>query len=88
MTFSLYQVAPRLAKARDERREELRVAAVRRRRVADLILKAERLVAHRDLQLVRAYDTRSSRYIAERQRKLKAAQSQLEHLRHAWRQAA
>jgi hypothetical protein len=84
-SFSLHDVAPRLAKARDQRREELRVASAQRRHLATLLLDAERRVAHRELQLVRSYATRNLKYIAHRQQKLKVAESQLEYAR---RQAA
>lgn len=70
----LTDFAPRLALARDQRRaqpaEESRFALV----IAERRLDLERLVAHRDLQLVRAYSSRSPSYIGTRQRKLAAAQ--------------
>lgn len=85
MTFSLHQVAPRLARAREQRREELRVASAERRHVLQLLLAAERCVAHRELQLQRAFVTGNGKYIAERFRKLSQAQRELERLqkRHA-----
>ncbi len=69
----LSDVAPRLARARDEwedmAREHRRQARVR----ATKRLQVERLVAHRELQLLRAGASGNRRYIAERQRKLDAA---------------
>jgi hypothetical protein len=88
--------APRLARARDALVEQLRRERRERGRLRALVTKAERLVAHRELQLVRAYATAKGSYIKERQRKLRAAQrerasyeqrlGQLE--RSAWREAA
>jgi hypothetical protein len=46
------------------------------------------LVAHRDLQLQRAFHTRNPRYIRERQGKLKAAEHALASLRAADRRRA
>lgn len=88
MSFSLHSIAPRLARARDQRREELRVASVQRRHMASLVLSSERCVAHRELQLVRAFSTGNGRYIAERQRKLAAAKRELARHRRMQRAAA
>lgn len=74
---SLSEIAPRLARARDQRVARLRYEAAERARYRRLSLKAERLIAHRELQLVRAYATGDGRYIAARQRKLAAARREL-----------
>jgi 16S rRNA G1207 methylase RsmC len=70
MMATLHDIAPRLARARDllaEQRES-------RRRYNALLLKAERNLAHRELQLARAYATRRAvrnrQYMEARQRKL------------------
>jgi hypothetical protein len=72
--FSLHDIAPRLARARDQRREELRVASAQRRHMQQLLLKAERCVAHRDLQLQRAF------IIDKRFRMLRQAEAELSRL--------
>jgi hypothetical protein len=71
--FRLASVAPRLAKARDERVLELRAEAWARRRRMRQELALDRLIAHRELQLVRAYGTGNARYIRARERKLAEA---------------
>ena len=87
MPVRLRDIAPRLAKARDdwyaERVQQRRAAAAlvdqRRRDHADRLgrqLQLEWLVAHRELQLVRAAATRSSRYIRRRQRLLDEARKE------------
>lgn len=74
---SLHDIAPRLARARDgllaQRRHERFLRHSHRERELSL----ERLVAHRELQEVRAANTGNGRYIAARARKLKAAQRML-----------
>lgn len=81
---ALRDVAPRLALARDQWVHAVWLEGRRQRKLAGLILDAERLVAHRDLQLVRSYSTGSSTYIRVRQDKLKVAVAKLEQLR-AWK---
>jgi hypothetical protein len=71
--FRLESVAPRLAKARDARVLELRAEAWARRRRMRQELALDRLVAHRELQLVRAYGTGNGKYIRARERKLAEA---------------
>lgn len=77
MSFSLHDIAPRLARARDQLVEDRRREKAERKRRGYLSLRAERLVAHRELQLVRAMSTGNGKYIMARRRKLKAAQRQL-----------
>lgn len=69
----LAENCPRLAKARDDllRRREYDRAIERSRTTA--LLEAQRVLAHRELQLVRALATGDGRYIAVRQRKLDAS---------------
>lgn len=79
--FCLRDVAPRLARARDARVVELREEALtqRRKAVAEMrrqnaLLKADRLLAHRELQALRAGMTGDAKYVKRRYRKLDAAQ--------------
>lgn len=74
---SLHDIAPRLARARDGLIEERRVARLARERFSEEKLRLERLLAHRELQLARAYVTDSGRYIAARQGKLREAKGLL-----------
>lgn len=74
MTFVLATRCPRLARARDGYLVDRARAAAWERRMDYERLRLDRLVAHRELQLVRAYTTRDWRYIRERQRKLTEAQ--------------
>jgi hypothetical protein len=76
-TVSLYDIAPRLARARDVLVEESRRERARRLHLMRLMLKAERNVAHRELQLARAQVGRDPKYMAYRERKLKAAEREL-----------
>lgn len=78
---ALASIAPRLARARDQRVSELRAIERRRRIAQGQLLGVERLVAHRELQLVRAQATGNGRYIAARHRKLAAAERALARLR-------
>lgn len=77
--ISLHTIAPRLARARDAWIEFERQRDIERLRLADLRLDLERLVAHRDLQLIRAglAGRRRRRYLEQRQAKLTAAQHAL-----------
>lgn len=79
----LADIAPRLAKARDQLLEDRRRERAERRRLAQLTLSAERNLAHRELQLVRAFHTGKPKYIAERQRKLDAAKREVARYREA-----
>lgn len=78
----LHAIAPRLAVAHAQRRTELEAARQERRRVRNLLMHKERLVAHRELQLVRAMARPGKRrhrasYIAVRQKKLVQARKEL-----------
>lgn len=73
--FSLSDIAPRLARARDGLLEERRRYNIELRHDEKMLLKAEQLVAHRELQILRGGNR--ARYIAERQRKLTWAQEVL-----------
>lgn len=75
--FDLATVAPRLAAAHRAERQRLEALARARRRERNLVLKLARLVAHRDLQLVRAGVTRDARYIERRTTKLQRARAAL-----------
>lgn len=66
-------LAPRLRRAHALQRERDRL----RRQAQDEELQLERLVAHRELQLVRAASTGRRRYIDKRQAKLQSAQAAL-----------
>lgn len=78
----LADIAPRLAAARDAWLAAARARDLERRGLVDDRLRLERLVAHRDLQLIRAAHQRGARcdrkYMAERLAKLKEAESALE----------
>jgi hypothetical protein len=79
--FDLASVCPRLALARRQRIVEL-VEERHARHLARWDLQhAEWLVAHRDLQLVRAGATGRRAYIEIRERKLAAAREQLARVR-------
>lgn len=76
--FKLHEIAPRLARARDslvlQRREERKERTMAR----DALYAAERTLAHRELQLVRAQNSGRRRYIIERERKLKDIRLELD----------
>jgi hypothetical protein len=74
---SLHEIAPRLAKARDSLVVERRAARQRRRLLRESVQHREWLVAHRDLQLVRASATGDGRYITRRRRLLESARVEL-----------
>lgn len=83
MRFDLASLAPRLALARDQHNA---MVADRERQILRLqheLLPLERLVAHRDLQLIRASAIGRGRYIDARRRKLTAAQRALTRTREA-----
>jgi hypothetical protein len=69
----LVDVAPRLAKARDQRVAQERAERAQRRRLRDRLTDEERVLAHRELQAVRALNTGSRRYMDERHRKLRTS---------------
>lgn len=72
---------PRLAVARDERIAELRQEREDRRAARRQLLAAERMVAHRELQLIRAEATGDRRYIKRRTDKLARGRAQLQRIR-------
>lgn len=76
----LNSIAPRLARARDQHEHLAGIAYQQHRKRVQKRLELERLVAHRELQLVRAQHRGNARYIAERQRKLSSAQRALARL--------
>lgn len=76
------RVAPRLEQAHRERQLELRAESRARVAAAQAVLKAERLVAHRELQLIRAGVRPGGRrkrtsYVDVRTSKLDAAHAEL-----------
>lgn len=73
----LADIAPRLARARDQLLAERRIQEVERLAFISERLRLERLVAHRELQFLRAH---GRRYAAERARKLAQARGALERL--------
>lgn len=75
--FKLSDVAPRLARARDQLVERRRLERKERTLARNAVYNVERLIAHRELQLVRAQRTGNARYIGERHRKLVAAKRAL-----------
>jgi hypothetical protein len=74
---------PRLAKATSDfyRHREYERQIERNRTTA--LLGAQRLLAHRELQLVRAFNTRDPKYIRRREQKLRAARSMVNRLESA-----
>lgn len=75
----LRAVAPRLCRAYDGLVVARHGAARGRRHALGKVLECERLVAHRELQVVRAATTKSPRYIRVRQTKLNQAKAKLGH---------
>lgn len=69
-------VAPRLELAHRQERERLAAASVERIAAANAVVKAQRLVAHRELQLLRAA-TRNARYYRRRAAKVEEARGEL-----------
>jgi hypothetical protein len=61
--------------------QQERTAYLARRQLRHDLMKLEGLVAHRELQLVRAMSRNDRRYIKRRQDKLQAAQDALKRLR-------
>lgn len=74
---------PRLVKARDDYLRHQEYARTIERNRTNALLEAERVLAHRELQLVRAFATDDARYIAQRERKLDAIRRQVARLRRA-----
>lgn len=79
-TRGIRAVAPRLARAFDQHR----ALAPARHQARERLLKAERLVSHRELQLLRADTTGNPRYAEHRARKLDLARAELAR----WRERA
>jgi hypothetical protein len=73
----LADIAPRLARARDQWVIEARRLRDEQHAANQRWLKARWLLEHRDLQLVRAFATGKRGYIAHRQRKLEAARREM-----------
>jgi hypothetical protein len=71
------QFAPRLTRARDQLVEERRLGRRRRGWLRDRVLDAERLVAHRELQLIRESDRGSAFKVRRRSRLLDEARREL-----------
>lgn len=61
--------------------QQERIAYLARRQLRHDLMRLEGLVAHRELQLVRAMSRNDRRYIKRRQDKLQAAQDALKRLR-------
>lgn len=76
----LTENCPRLAKARDDLLRQREIAYQAEIRRTTELVRWQRILAHRDLQLQRAFHTRNSRYIAQRQRKLEQAQAHVARL--------
>lgn len=76
----LADIAPRLARARDQIVEERRRLAEVERGLSERWMQVRWLVEHRDLQLLRAGAKGDRHYIAERQRKLDRARRQMQWL--------
>lgn len=78
--FDLYTIAPRLAKARDQflalqrQENEHRIWLINERH------RLQKLIAHRELQVLRAGATGDRRYIKRRQDKLDHARAELQRL--------
>ena len=70
-------IAPNLERAHRQRQVELAILSERRREARRRVLHKEQLVAHRELQLVRAGATRRAvrdpKYMRQRQQKLQQA---------------
>ena len=73
--MKLSDIAPRLGRARDQILEERRTVRERRRRLIADRLRLDQLVAHRELQYVRALKTGRRRYMDTRARKLEEARA-------------
>jgi hypothetical protein len=75
-------IAPRLERAHRQRIDELVREARHRRHVRDRVLRAERMVAHRELQLARATGVKGDgSYYVHRRRKLEQGRKELARLR-------
>lgn len=78
---TLAEFAPRLAKARDQLIEARRKARAERRWLGERLVESERVLAHRELQLVRAGATGSRFKIRRRQRLLEESRREVERFR-------
>lgn len=76
----LRENCPRLAKACDDHRRFQEYARIVERNRINALLEAERVLAHRELQLVRAFATGDAEYIERRQRKLEASRRRVARL--------
>lgn len=74
------RLAPRLALAHRQRKHEIHNEDMEERRYLAKHLELERLIAHRELQLQRAFIRGNGGYISQRQRKLGAAVRAMEAL--------
>lgn len=74
------RLAPRLYQAHKERKHEIFIWDRQVIRYQTKKLELERLIAHRELQLVRAQYRNSYRYIAVREKKLDDARRQMQKL--------
>jgi hypothetical protein len=77
----LAERCPRLARAHRNQRILLAARASRAAAKRGQILRLEQLVAHRELQLIRAGSTGSARYLQKRAAKLQSSTTALEHVR-------
>lgn len=73
----LADVAPRLALALEDYKAEAAWDKAQRMRFSDRKLHYEALIAHRELQLIRAQYKGNRKYIAKRQRKLVEAHEEM-----------
>lgn len=80
--MNLHDIAPRIARARDQYLEERARIERERRHLADERLRLERLVAHRELEFLRAgaYRTGHRQHVKERSKKLLDSQRWLAHV--------
>lgn len=75
--FDLATIAPRLALAHRQRADEIIAERVARHHAREQLESAERLVAHRELQLLRAGATGDRSYVRRRDNKLTRARAHL-----------
>lgn len=77
----LADIAPRLALARDQWVAEQAERERRIRYVQNELFRAERCLAHRELQLIRAAAIGNAKYLRHRQRKLEDIQRKIKQLK-------
>ena len=77
----LTENCPRLARAHAAQRQVLEARARREARKVEQVHELERVVAHRELQLLRAGSTGDGRYVKRRSDKLATARAALAHVR-------